>query len=35
MASIGDYWDEQIVDRITKLLHKYSDLFLMNFTEMK
>jgi hypothetical protein len=35
MASIGDYWGEQIVERITKLLHEYSDLFLMNFMEMK
>jgi hypothetical protein len=35
MASIGDYWDEQTVERITKLLHEYSDLFPTTFTEMK
>jgi hypothetical protein len=35
MASIGDYWDEQTVERITKLLHEYNDLFPTTFTEMK
>jgi hypothetical protein len=35
MESIGDYWDEQTVERITELLHEYSDLFPMTFTEMK
>jgi hypothetical protein len=35
MASIGDYWDEKIVKRITKLLREYSDLFPTTFTEMK
>jgi hypothetical protein len=35
MASIGDYWDEEIVERITELLRKYSDLFPTTFTEMK
>ena len=35
MASIGDYWDEQTMDKITELLCKYSDLFPTNFTEMK
>ena len=35
MASIGDYWDEQTVERITKLSHEYNDLFSMTFTEMK
>jgi hypothetical protein len=35
MASIGDYWDERIVERITKLLLKYNDMFPTNFTEMK
>jgi hypothetical protein len=35
MASIGDYWDEQTMERITELLCKYSDLFSTTFTEMK
>jgi hypothetical protein len=35
MASIGDYWDDQRVESITKLLHEYSDLFPTTITEMK
>jgi hypothetical protein len=35
MESIGDYWDEQTLERITELLHEYSDLFPTTFTEMK
>ena len=35
MASIGDYWDEQKIERITKLLREYNDLFPTSFTEMK
>jgi hypothetical protein len=35
MASIGNYWDEKIVESITKLLHEYNDLFPKMFTEMK
>jgi hypothetical protein len=35
MASIGDYWDHHIVERITKLLHEYSDLFPTTFSKMK
>jgi hypothetical protein len=35
MASIGDYWDEKIVERIIELLRKYNDMFPTNFTEMK
>jgi hypothetical protein len=35
MTSIGDYWDEQIVERIIELLHEYNDLFPTTFTEMK
>jgi hypothetical protein len=35
MESIGDYWDEQTLERITELLRKYSDLFPTTFTEMK
>jgi len=34
-ASIGDYWDEKIVCKITELLHEYQDLFPTNFIEMK
>jgi hypothetical protein len=32
MESIGDYWDEQTVERITELLREYNDLFPMTFT---
>jgi hypothetical protein len=35
MASIGDYWDEKTLERITELLHEYNDLFPTTFTEMK
>jgi hypothetical protein len=35
MTSIGDYWDEKIVESITGLLCEYSDLFHTTFTEMK
>jgi hypothetical protein len=35
MASIGDYWDEKIVEIITKLLCEYNDLFPTTFIEMK
>jgi hypothetical protein len=35
IASIGDYWDNQIVERITELLREYSDLFPAMFSEMK
>jgi hypothetical protein len=35
MASIGDYWDEQTVERIIELLHEYSDLLQKKITEMK
>jgi hypothetical protein len=31
MASIGDYWDEKIVETITKLMREYSDMFPMTF----
>ena len=34
-ASIGDYWDEQTVCKVTDLLHEYQDLFPTKFTEMK
>jgi hypothetical protein len=35
IASIGDYWDNQTVERITELLHEYNDLFPTTFSEMK
>jgi hypothetical protein len=35
MASIGDYWDHQSVERITELLCEYIELFPANFSEMK
>jgi hypothetical protein len=35
MEGIGDYWDEQTMEIKIDLLHEYSDLFLMTFTEMK
>jgi hypothetical protein len=35
MESIGDYWDEQKVERITELLCEYIDLFPTKFIEMK
>jgi hypothetical protein len=35
MASIRDYWDEQMIERIIELLRQYSDLFPTTFTEMK
>jgi hypothetical protein len=35
MVNIGDYWDEQTLERIIELLHEYSNLFPTTFTEMK
>jgi hypothetical protein len=35
MESIGDYLDEKTIEIITELLHKYNDLFLATFIEMK
>ena len=34
-ATIGDYWDEETVSKVTQLLHEYQDLFSTNFSEMK
>ena len=34
-TNIGDYWDEEIVAKITDILHEYQDLFPTNFLEMK
>ena len=35
MLTIGDYWDEEMVSKVTELLHEYQDLFLMKFLEIK
>lgn len=34
-ATIGDYWDKEIVRKVTDLLHEYRDLFLTKFTKKK
>ncbi len=34
-ATIGDYWDEEMVCKVTKLLHEYQDLFPTKFSKMK
>ena len=34
-AIIGDYWDEEMVSKVTQLLHEYQELFSMKFLEMK
>jgi hypothetical protein len=34
-VSIGYYWDNHTVERITKLLREYNDLFPVAFLEMK
>ena len=34
-ATIGDYWDEEMVSKVTQLLHEYQDLFPMKFSKMK
>jgi hypothetical protein len=34
-ANNGDYWDEQTIESIIKLLREYSNLFPTTFTEMK
>jgi hypothetical protein len=35
LANVGDYWDDATIDKITKLLHEYQDLFPTKFTDMK
>jgi hypothetical protein len=35
MANIRDYWDEQMIESIIKLLCEYTDLFPTTFTEMQ
>ena len=34
-ATIGDYWDEEMVRKVNKLLHEYQDLFSTKLSEMK
>ena len=34
-VSIGDYWDEVTMAKITDLLHEFQDLFQTKFSEMK
>ena len=34
-ATIGDYWDEEMVYKVTELLHEYQNLFPMKLSEMK
>ena len=34
-SNIGDYWDDETISKITKLLHEYQDLFPTKFLEMK
>ena len=34
-ASVGDYWDEETMEKITDLLHEFQDMFLMKLSEMK
>ncbi len=34
-ATIGDYWDEEMVRKVTELLHEYRDLFSTKFSEMR
>jgi hypothetical protein len=35
LANVGDYWDATAIDKITKLLHEYQDLFPTKFIDMK
>ena len=34
-ASVGEYWDEETMEKITDLLHEFQDLFPTKFSEMK
>ena len=34
-AKIGDYWDEDMIDKVVELLHEYQDLFPTNFSNLK
>ena len=35
LARIGDYWDDDTVGKVAKLLTKYQDLFPTKFSELK
>jgi hypothetical protein len=35
IASIGDYWDNETMEKITKLMREYSDLFPTTISDMK
>lgn len=32
---LGDYWNDVMVDKVTKLLHEYKDLFTTKITDLK
>ena len=34
-ATIGYYWDDEMVSKVTQLLHEYQDLYLTGFSKMK
>ena len=34
-ANVGDYWDEETMEKITDLLHELLDPFPTKFSEMK
>ena len=34
-ANVGDYWDEETMEKIKDLLHEFQDLFPTKFSEMK
>ena len=34
-ATIGDYWDKEMVSKVTQLLHEYQDLSLTGLSKMK
>ena len=34
-AMLDDYWDDSMVDKVTKLLHEYQELFPTKITNLK
>jgi len=34
-ATIGDYWDEDTIKKITDLVHEYQELFPIKFSDME